>query len=44
MCGIIYTQINDCEKEGNGIYTFDREVLKLDKEMVKSINDKINKI
>ena len=24
MCGVIYTQINDCEKEGNGIYTFDR--------------------
>ena len=44
MCGVIYTQINDCEKEGNGIYTFDREVLKLDKEMVKSINDTINKI
>ena len=44
MCGVIYTQINDCEKGGNGIYTFDREVLKLDKEMIKSINDIINKI
>ena len=36
--------MNDCEKEGNGIYTFDREGVKLDKEMVKSINDTINHI
>ena len=40
--GVIYTQLNDCEIEGNGIYTFDREYLKLDIDVVKNINKEIN--
>ena len=39
--GIIYTEVSDCEKEYNGIYTFDREVLKLDKEKLIELNKKI---
>ncbi len=39
--GIIYTQLNDCETEANGIYTLDRKVLKLDKEVIKNINKEI---
>lgn len=42
--GVIYTQLSDCETEGNGIYTFDRKVLKLERGIVKSINDIINKM
>ncbi len=42
--GVIYTQLSDCETEGNGIYTFDRKVLKLEKGLVMSINDIINKM
>lgn len=42
--GIIYTEVSDCEKEYNGIYTFDREVLKLDKEKLIELNKKIEEI
>ena len=41
--GIIYTQLSDCESEYNGIYTFDREVLKIDENVIKEINQKIEK-
>lgn len=40
--GIIYTELNDCETECNGIYTLDREVLKLDHELIKEINNEIS--
>ena len=36
--GIIYTQLADCETEYNGIYTFDRKVLKIDPEVIKKYN------
>lgn len=29
LCGAIYTQVSDVEDETNGLFTFDREVLKL---------------
>lgn len=31
LCASIYTQVSDIEDEVNGIFTYDREVLKLDK-------------
>ncbi|MCQ2796622.1 MAG: hypothetical protein MJ213_04950 [Bacilli bacterium] len=37
---IVYTQLADCETEYNGLYTFDRKVLKLDKELIKNLNEK----
>lgn len=39
--GIIYTQLSDCEKEYNGLYTFDRDVLKIDPEVLEMTNAKI---
>jgi len=44
LIGVIYTQLNDCEKEGNGIYTFDRSILKLDENLIKEINRKIDNL
>lgn len=41
--GLIYTELNDCETECNGIYTLDRKVLKLDESLIKNINDMIEK-
>ena len=36
VCGCVYTQLSDVEDEINGLYTFDREVCKVDKErMIK---------
>lgn len=36
----IYTQLSDVEEEVNGIYTYDREVLKIDEEVLKEWNDR----
>ena len=41
LSGFIYTQLSDVEDECNGFLTFDREVLKVDKEKIKAINDGI---
>ena len=39
----IYTELCDCESEYNGIFTFDREVLKLEKKRVRHINELLYK-
>ncbi len=44
LFGIIYTQLNDCEKEYNGLYTFDREVLKIDEDIIKGFNREIENL
>ena len=31
LCGCVYTQVSDVEEEINGLYTYDREVCKVDK-------------
>ena len=36
----IYTQVSDVEEEINGVFTYDREVRKLDGETVKRLNEK----
>lgn len=36
--GLIYTQLADCERECNGIYTFDHSVLKMDEAFLQGIN------
>ena len=41
LSAAIYTQLSDVEDELNGFVTFDREVVKVDIEKIKSINDKI---
>ena len=30
LCGVVYTQLSDVEEEINGLYTYDREVCKVD--------------
>ena len=39
--GIIYTELNDCETEANGLYTLDRKVLKIDKDIIIKLNKEI---
>ena len=41
LSAIVYTQLSDVEEELNGFITFDREVVKLNPDVVKRINDKI---
>lgn len=41
LSAAIYTQVSDVEEEINGLFTFDREVLKLDEELVKTVNRKL---
>ena len=41
LCASIYTQLSDVEDELNGFTTFDREVIKVEPNKIKEINDKI---
>ncbi|MBN2558982.1 MAG: hypothetical protein JXB33_09540 [Clostridia bacterium] len=38
LCGTIYTQLSDVEIETNGIYTYDRKVLKFDAMRMRSLH------
>lgn len=44
LMGTIYTQVSDVEDEVNGLFTFDRKVLKVQEEVIKEINKKIDDI
>ena len=44
LVGTIYTEVSDCEDEYNGIFTFDRSVLKIDENIIKRINERLKKI
>ncbi len=39
LCGTIYTQVSDVENEYNGIYTYDRKVLKIEESVITEINN-----
>lgn len=39
LCACVLTQLSDVEDETNGLVTYDRQVLKVDKNTIKSIND-----
>ena len=41
LCGCIYTQLSDVEDEVNGMYTYDREVCKVNKDLMKQLSHKI---
>lgn len=43
LCAAIYTQLSDVEDELNGMITYDRAVIKFDKEVVKRINERLIK-
>ena len=42
LSAFIYTQLSDVEDELNGFVTYDREVVKIDKNYIKYINDKVH--
>ncbi|MBE5939730.1 MAG: glycoside hydrolase family 2 [Lachnospiraceae bacterium] len=44
ICGCIYTQLSDVEDEINGLYTYDREVCKVQEEKMLNIRVEIDKI
>jgi hypothetical protein len=41
LCACVYTQVSDVEEEINGIMTYDREVVKLDRDIANSIAEKL---
>jgi len=41
FCGAIYTQWTDVEGEANGIYTYDRKVLKFDADRIRKANKEL---
>lgn len=43
LIGVIYTQLSDVEIETNGFYTYDRKLLKFDKEKIKKAHERIQK-
>lgn len=44
LCSAIYTQTSDIEEEINGLMTYDREIVKIKKEVVKALNQKLDDI
>ena len=44
LCGAIMTQISDVEGEINGLYTYDRQVLKVNKEKILQANQDLQHI
>ncbi|MCR5782696.1 MAG: glycoside hydrolase family 2 [Clostridia bacterium] len=41
LAACVYTQVSDVEFEVNGIYTYDRQHLKIDEGVIKSVNKKL---
>lgn len=41
LCATVYTQVSDVEFEVNGIYSYDREILKVNKDTVIEVNKKL---
>ncbi len=42
LCGCVYTQLSDVEGETNGLYTFDREVLKVDPDKMLELSQALS--
>jgi hypothetical protein len=43
LCGSVYTQLSDVEDEVNGLYTYDRKILKVDKAKMNEVKMKIDR-
>ena len=41
LSAAVYTQVSDVEDEVNGLYTYDRKVLKIDPKMMREINRRV---
>lgn len=44
LSAAIYTQLSDVQDETNGLVTFDRQVVKVDCEMLRSLNEELNNL
>lgn len=44
LCSAIYTQISDVEEEINGLMTYDREIDKIQVDIVREVNEKLYRI
>ncbi len=43
LSGTVYTQVSDVEEEINGVFTYDRAVVKLDADRVRAVNEALKK-
>lgn len=43
ICGAIYTQLSDVEEEINGLYTYDRKVCKVEKDIMQRVAKRLMK-
>ena len=41
LCAAIYTQLSDVEDEQNGILTYDRKVVKINENALRTVNAKL---
>lgn len=41
LCATVYTQVSDVEFEVNGMLSYDREIIKLDADTVRELNEKM---
>ena len=44
LCGSVFTQLSDVEEEENGLYTYDREVCKVNKKQIQDLNKRLYKL
>lgn len=44
LSGFVYTQLSDVEDELNGLITYDRQVIKVDKDKIKELNDGLDRL
>ncbi len=44
LCGCIYTQLSDVEEESNGLYTYDRQECKVEKDGMTAIAEEIRRL
>lgn len=41
LCATVYTQLTDVEDELNGLMTYDREIIKIDADQLRKINERV---
>ncbi len=44
LCATVLTQLSDVEDETNGIVTYDRQIIKIDRDKMKSLSEEINRV
>ena len=43
LCGLVYTQVSDVEDETNGLFTYDRQLLKVNVDKVRAMSERLYK-